>query len=355
MRTNEITWSRRFALRNDNYWEPNEVQQHALMQGIARWGEVQRYHAVLTTESGMPAGSGVCVKSGGQRGLLTARHVLYANGKRKKRLPNPLISFAPSQREMLQEQRRRRHWQPNSGEPLQNLQAIAMSIGNRTTITPLQQENMTCLDPGLPDISVIVFSDDIEEKLRSAALAEKAPVPEPQWVDLDGERQVSVPYGTTGEDDEMLMGSWLITGLRGERSDVKKMYCETNTIAIDRIYRRNECEYYGIFVDEVGGRRDRSRNWGGTSGGGVWQQRLTESGRQKVEQLSPPPLTPEDFELPVLGGVAFFHETRKPPEELRGNHNGTTQYGGELYAHRLGGTLLDLIQRALREGTKNAE
>ena len=256
---------------------------------------------------------------------------------------------------MLQEQRRRRHWQPNSGEPLQNLQAIAMSIGNRTTITPLQQENMTCLDPGLPDISVIVFSDDIEEKLRSAALAEKAPVPEPQWVDLDGERQVSVPYGTTGEDDEMLMGSWLITGLRGERSDVKKMYCETNTIAIDRIYRRNECEYYGIFVDEVGGRRDRSRNWGGTSGGGVWQQRLTESGRQKVEQLSPPPLTPEDFELPVLGGVAFFHETRKPPEELRGNHNGTTQYGGELYAHRLGGTLLDLIQRALREGTKNAE
>ena len=134
---------------------------------------------------------------------------------------------------------------------------------------------------------------------------------------------MSIPYGLTNEDDEMLKGSWLITGVRGERSDVKKFYSEVDGIVIDRIYRRSECEYYGVFIDEVGGRRDQTRSWKGTSGGGIWQQRLRESGWRKIEQSSPPSLTPEDLEPPVLGGVAFFHETRKSPQELRGDLDDT--------------------------------
>ena len=208
-------------------------------------------------------------------------------------------------------------------------------------------------DPGLPDIAIIVLSDDIEERLREAADAEGTAAPEPEWVDLDREDLVSIPYGLTNEDDEMFKGSWLITGVRGERSDVKKFYSEVDGIVIDRIYRRSECEYYGIFVDEVGGRRDQTRSWPGTSGGGIWQQRLRQSGWRKIEQSSPPSLTPEDLEPPVLGAVAFFHERRKSPRELRGDLDDTGHYRGELYAHRIDRTLLGLIRSALRHGIKD--
>ena len=352
MSTNEIVWSRKSAIRNIDYRDLSEAQQNTLTDGIMKWGAAHRYHAVLATESGEPAGSGVCVTSGGRRGILTARHVLYDSDENEVRLPNPVIGFAPSQGDMVQDQRLREHRRPNSKGPLGPFQMTGISVGDRVTILPLQRKNKDYPDPGLPDIAVVVVSDDIEERLREAARAEKTAAPEPRWVDLDRKDLVSIPYGLTQGDDEMLMGSWLITGLRGERSDVKKMYCETDGIVIDRIYRRSEYEYYGIFVDEVGGRRAQSRGWKGTSGGGVWQQRLTRSGRRKIEQFSPPALTPEDLEPPVLGGIAFFHEVRKSPQELRGDLDGTTHYCGELYAHRIGGTLLELIRRALRHGVE---
>ena len=230
-----------------------------------------------------------------------------------------------------------------------------ISLGDRVTIAPLQRKDKIYPDPGLPDIAIIVVSDDIEERLQKAARDEGTAIPEPRWVDLDREDRVSIPYGPTNNEDKMLAGSWLITGLRGERSDFKKFYTEMDGIAVDRIYKRSEYEYYGVFVDEVGGRRAQSRSWKGTSGGGVWQQRLTQSGWQKIEHLSPPSLTPDDLEPPVLGGIAFFHETRKSPQELRGDLDGTRCYRGELYAHRIGGTLLDLIRRALRHGVTMAE
>ena len=355
MSTNEIVWSRRSAMRNADYRDFSEAQQNALLQGIMKYGAVHRYHAILATESGEPAGSGVCVTSGGRRGILTARHVLYADGEREERLSNPVIGFAPPQGDIIEDQRRRQHGRRNSSEPLGPFPVTGISIGDRVTIAPLQRKDKSYPDPGLPDIAIVVVSDDIEERLREAARTEGTAVPEPRWVDLDREDLVSIPYGPTNEDDEMLRGSWLIAGLRGERSDFKKFYSETDGIVIDRIYRRSECEYYGIFLDEVGGRRAQSRGWKGTSGGGVWQQKLTQSGWRKIEQFSPPSLTPEDLEPPVLGGIAFFHETRKSPQELRGDLHGRTRYSGELYAHRIGGTLLGLIGHALRHGVKMAE
>ena len=342
-------------MRNADYRDFSEARQNALLDGIMKYGAAHRYHAILARESGEPAGSGVCVTSGGRRGILTARHVLYADGEREERLPSPVIGFAPPQREIVEGHRRRLHGRRNSREPLGPFQVTGISIGDRATIAPLQREGKIYPDPGLPDIAIIAVSDDIEERLREAARAEGTAAPEPRWVDLDREDLVSIPYGPTNDDDKMLRGSWLITGLRGERSGFKKFYSETDGIVIDRIYRRSEYEYYGIFVDEVGGRRAQSRGWKGTSGGGVWQQKLTQSGWRKIEQFSPPSLTPEDLEPPVLGGIAFFHETRKSPQELRGDLHGTTQYRGELYAHRIGGTLVGLIRRALRHGVKMAK
>ena len=355
MSAKEIVWSRRSAMRNADSRDFSEAQQYALLEGIMKYGAAYRYHAVLATESGEPAGSGVCVTSGGRRGVLTARHVLYADGEREKRQPNPIISFAPPQGEIIQNQRRRQHGRRNGRGPLGPFQVTGISIGNRVTIAPLQRKDKVCPDPGLPDIAIVVLSDDFEERLREAACAEGTAVPEPRWLDLDRDDLVSIPYGPTNEDDKMLRGSWLVTGLRGERSDFKKFYSEMDGIVIDRIYRRSEYEYYGILVDEVGGRRAQSRSWKGTSGGGVWQQRLIQSGWRKIEQYSPPSLTPEDLEPPVLAGIAFFHEMRKSLQELRGDRDGTTQYRGELYAHRIGGTLLGLIRRALRHGVKMVE
>ena len=355
MRAGEIVWSRRTAIRDAVYRTFSEAQQNALLDEIMKWGTAHRHHAVLGNDSGEPAGSGVCVTSGGRRGILTARHVLSAHAEGKEWRTNLFIGFAPPQDEMIQGQRRREHGRQNSKEPLGPFQVTGISLGDRVTIAPLQRIGKSYPDPGLPDIAIIVVSDDIEERLRKTAHNEGTAVPEPRWVDLDREGLVSVPYGPTNDEDKMLAGSWLITGLRGERSDFKKFYTEMDGIAIDRIYKRSEYEYYGIFVDEVGGRRTQSRSWKGTSGGGVWQQGLRQSGWRKIEQSTHPSLTPDDLEPPVLGGIAFFHETRKPPQELRGDRDGTRCYRGELYAHRIGGTLLDLIRRALRHGATMVE
>ncbi len=355
MRTNEMVWSQRSAMRNADYRNFSQAQQNVLLEGFLEYGAAHRYHAMLATASGEPAGSGVCVTSGGRRGVLTARHVLYADGMKKARLRNPVIAFAPPQGEMIQDHRRRQHRQRNSSGPLGSFQVTGISIGDREIITPLQRKDKKFPDPGLPDIAIILVSDDIEERLRKAARTEGTVAPEPRWVDLDKGDLVGIPYGPTDKDDKMLTGSWLITGLRGERSDVKKFYCETNQIVIDRIYRRGEFEYYGMFVDEVDGKRAQSRDWHGNSGGGVWQQQLTQSGWRKIRQLAPPSLTPDDLEPPMLGGIAFFHEERKSSLELRGDLHGTTYYRGELYAHRIGGMLLDLIRRVLRQEVEMTE
>ena len=256
MSTNEIVWSRKYAMRDVDYRDFSEAQQHALLESIMKYGAAIRYHAIFARESGEPAGSGVCVTSGGRRGILTARHVLDAGGEGGKPLFDPLVGFAPPQSEMMQDQRRRQHGPRNSRKPIGPFQVTGISIGDRVTFVPLQRREKACPDPRLPDIAIVVVSDDIEERLRKAAHGEGTAVPEPRWLDLDSGDLVSVPYGLRVENDEMLRGSWLITGLRGERSNVKKFYSEMDGIVIDRIYRRSEWEYYGIFVDEVGGRRE---------------------------------------------------------------------------------------------------
>ena len=355
MSASEIVWSRRAAMRHADYRAYPEAQWNALFDEIVKWGMAQRYHAVLATESGEPAGSGVCVTSGGRRGILTARHVLTAYADGEEWQTNLCIGFAPPRDEMVQEQLRRQYGGQHNRDPLGPFRGTGISLGDRVVVSPLQREDKAYPDPGLPDVAIIVVSDDIEERVRKAARDEGTAIPEPRWVDLDREDRVSVPYDPASNEDMMLAGSWLVTGLRGERSGVTKFYTELDGIAVDRIYRRSEYEYYGVFVDEVGGTRAQSRSWKGTSGGGVWQQRLTQSGWQKMERASALSLTPDDLEPPVLGGIAFFHETRKSPQELRGDLDGKRCYRGEVYAHRIGGTLLDVIRRALRHGAKMVE
>ena len=171
MRPDEIQWSRKAALRNAaDYRVLSEEQKGKAYEGIITYGTAFRYHAKLTTESGEPAGSGVCVTSGGRRGILTARHVLYAEDEGRIRLPNPVIGFMPSHNDMLRELRRR-------GKPIDRgpliFPMVAMSIGSRETVVPLQRPGKPCPDPGLPDIAIVVFSNDIEERTTESCCRRK--------------------------------------------------------------------------------------------------------------------------------------------------------------------------------------
>lgn len=328
------------------YRRLSELQQKVMLEGVITYSTAFRCHAKLTTESGVPAGSGVCVTSGGRRGILTARHVLFADDEGTRRLPNPVVGFMPSQISVLRELQRR--GKPLGEGPLVFPSMPAISIGDRQTVAPLQHPGKSCPDPGLPDIAIIVISDadDFEKRLREAA-GEGPFTSDPEWLDLDAEERVGIPYSLVDSDaDKMLEGDWVVTGVKGERSNVGKIMSEAGIGIVDRIYRRSECEYYGIFLDEVDGNRAGSKSWKGTSGGGVWQQRLTRAGQQKLQSIAPSPLTPEDLEPPVLGGIAFFHETRKSPEELRDAAG--KYYRSELYAHRIDEMLLGIIKRALR-------
>ena len=150
----------------------------------------------------------------------------------------------------------------------------AASIGNRETVIPLQRPGKPCPDPGLPDIAIIAVSNDLEERLQKAAVEMGTITPEPQWIDLDTEDQVGIPY-STASDPESMLDDWTITGVRGERSGSKRMYSETCLCVVDRIYKRSEYEYYGMFAGKANGSRIESKDWKGTSGGGVWRQRLT--------------------------------------------------------------------------------
>ena len=292
--------------------------------------------------------------SGGRRGIVTARHVLYADDEGRKRLSNPVVSFMPPLSDMRREFGVRDR-PVESREPWGPVPMIGISIGTRETFVPLQRPGKPYPDPGLPDIAIIVISDDFEERLREAAAETAGTItPEPEWLDLDTENQVGVSYSLSNHDaDQMLRGDWAIIGVRGERSGTKKIYSEMDIGIVDRIYRRSEYEYYGIFVDEVHGSRAMSRSWKGTSGGGVWQQRLTQAGQRKIQNIAPSPLTAEDLAPPVLGGIAFYHETRKSPEDLKGSDG--TRYRSELYAHRIEEMLLGIIRRALRHGVNPPE
>ena len=351
MRPSEIEWTRKAALRGASTVHLSEAQQKIVCEGVLKYSQAVRYHVTLTTESGEPAGSGVCVTSGGRRGILTARHVLFADDEGRKRLPNPVVIFMPPRDYMLRALSSRDSLIDSEG-PFLEMPMTGISMGDRETIVPLQRPGKTYPDPGLPDIAIIAISDNIEERLREAAAEAGTITPEPEWLDLDTEDQVGIRHSMTNED-EMLRGDWIITGVRGERSGTKKIYSQASIGIVDRIYRRSEYEYHGIFVDEVNGSRARSRGWKGTSGGGVWQQRLTQAGLQKIQNIAPSPLTPDDLAPPVLGGIAFYHETRKTPEELRDSDGKC--YRSELYAHQIDEMLLGIIRRALRHGSRMGE
>ena len=107
LRPDEITWSRKAALKTINYRRYSEAQEKMVAEGIAKYSPAIKYHVVLSTESGEPAGSGVCVKHGSRRGILTARHVIHADDEGRIRLPKPCICFMPPWDYMLRELRHR--------------------------------------------------------------------------------------------------------------------------------------------------------------------------------------------------------------------------------------------------------
>ena len=208
MRPIEIVWTRTAALRDASTIHLSEAQQKIVCEGVLKYNHAVRYHVKLTTESGEPAGSGVCVTSGGRRGILTARHVLFADDEGKKRLPHPVVMFMPPRDYMLRVLSSRDNLIDSEG-PFLAMPMTGISIGDRETIVPLQRPGKTCPDPGLPDFAIVAVSDDIEERLREAAAEAGTIAAEPEWLDLDTEDQVGIRHSMTNED-EMLMGDWIV-------------------------------------------------------------------------------------------------------------------------------------------------
>ena len=87
--------------------------------------------------------------------------------------------------------------------------------------------------------------------------------------------------------------------------------------------------FLSVFVDPIGESRKHRRNWGGTSGGGYWNQRLTKVGLDKLRHHAP--LEREDLGMLRLVGVPFFHSAKAPQGQL----GPSSRFGGELICHHL--------------------
>lgn len=163
--------------------------------------------------------------------------------------------------------------------------------------------------PGLPDIAFFILNDPcVVEKFHPRAF----PLDEAHCC-LSG--------------DELLLGLWFITGARGERSGPNFVYNEqVRGASVDRIYERARMRFLSSFVDPADEPR---RNWGGFSGGGVWNQRLTRLGFDKLRHGAS--LSRDDLGDLRLVGVPFFHSAVPPHGPAVSSEN----CRGELIAHHL--------------------
>lgn len=104
---------------------------------------------------------------------------------------------------------------------------------------------------------------------------------------------------------------------------------------VDRIYERGGFQYYGVDLEDAA---PEYRDLSGLSGSGLWQQRLTTQGEEKLKTGAPSALTPADLGETILGGIVFYQQ----PYTRNGNK------GLEMYVQKLDEYLVEWLIKKLK-------
>ena len=297
-----IAWSRRTALLKSDRpgvdLSAERVRQ--LNDFLAAHTAAPRFHVSLvaldpeTPGAGALAGSGTLVRVDDHVGILSASHVFAEKGLEGNR-------FSAGGWAVLSNL---------DGGKLPGGLVPAERIWLSGGVAHLPHKEPSV--PGLPDITFFILNDpSVVEKFHPRAF----PFDEAHCC-LAG--------------DELLVGNWFITGARGERSGPELVYAELDRAGfVDRTYERAGMSFLSSFVDPADGSNEHRRNWGGTSGGGVWNQRLTPVGLDKLRHGAS--LSRDDLGDLRLVGVPFFHSAVPPHGPAVSSDN----CQGELIAHHL--------------------
>ena len=301
-RSAEVAWSRRTALSG----RPGEgvglsaQRVRRLNDSLAEHTAAPGFHVSLVgpdpdnPKIGSLMGSGTLVRVDDHVGVLSASHVFAEKGIEGNRFGRGGLAVLSNLGE----------GQAPGG--LVSTEAIQLCGG----VAHLPHREPAAV--GLPDLAFFILNDPVVvEKYRPRAF----------------------PFEEASccvAGDELLVGNWFITGARGERSDRGRLYAELARAGfIDRVYERQSMSFLSTFVDPADAPRTHRRDWGGTSGGGVWNQRLTPVGRDKLRLGGA--LSRDDLGELRLVGVPFFHSATPPA----GPVDPREAFGGELIAHHL--------------------
>ena len=323
LRPSEVVWSRSKteAAEGRRGWYITAKGRARLTGYLRNHGQMRRSSMVFVAperESGVGGdlqGSGICVRTGQTYGLLTARHVLM---DRDGELRHPKGLFA-------------RFFA--IGEPY--TAGFAVRLSREKLYAPRSRLAGQIIQPGLPDVAILRFSKQDLDAILQSTKNTKGPqsVGEPEWLDLDHLQEIDY------EDSKAILGGgWFLTGGLGERSRAGFVYMQITSVFVDRVYLRAGFTYYGLLHGAVEQDESDNQNYKGTSGGPLWQQRLTPAGLAKLGSDTGDKLTPEDLGPPILSGVAFF---QRPHE--------TGRYRSELYCQRLDNRLIRELKKALRD------
>ena len=277
------------------------------------------------SERPVPIGTGVAIKTpDGQYGVLTARHVLRnADGKM---LPVPIVTFTPPA-EVLN-----KHQRAISNRARDATVGFGMSAPFTRAYIATSGEGQE-IRPGLPDLAIAIFDRGrLLERLEGIRLEDgPAYAQQPAWFNIGLSGRVGVDHNAQGAHHR---GCWLFSGLFAQESQAGVAAHYTLEVGQpDRVYRRGEYTYYGIDLNTNS--HPEYGTFGGFSGSGFWQVRLSDQGERKLRADNTARLTADDLAEPILGGLIFYQAAL--PDQAP---------GFELYAHQVTAELLDRLLQA---------
>ena len=289
MRETEVRWSKRAKLKtHPELRHLSSEEDRVLSTVLGRWGQAELSRCILAYPERTPgegvraAGCAVCVKSGEQLGLLTARHVLFdANGGH--RFDQFFARFASHEETRC---RASTEWNRRQTDVRVTSSGFTLPLAPETATVPTSRQEGAIVQPGLPDIALLRLNRELfciaVETYKAQHGADS--FAEPRWVDLQDLTSTVVGYDeAAGEKDEMHFGRWLVTGMSPESRNLSLVSTPTILLDVNRIYQRAGMSYYGMLHGALDRPEEENRDLHGTSGGGIWQQRLTPEGVRKVQ------------------------------------------------------------------------
>ena len=315
----EIRWSREPAIShasNDGV-DLSSDRHRELIEFVSDHTKARHYHVSLIAPNpdrsteGVLKGSGTLVRVDDHVGILSARHVFAECGVEGDRFPDGGMAVLGNF--------------DGVGAPEGFVQSEPYPLVGGIAHLPHRDPPVS----GVPDISFFLLNDpDVVERLRERAFP------------FDVEN-------CSVSGDALLNGSWFVCGARAERSTGGRIQIDLDRAGfVDRVYERSGMRFLSTFVDPADAPRSYRRDWHGTSGGGLWQQQLTQVGLDKVRHGRLPDR--DDFSRLRLVGVPFYHSAVQPV----GKHG--ERYGGEVIAHQLTPDLVNGIRTGVLDQAADA-